>query len=86
MALPWNPSLRKQEKINSCRGKDQGRGFSDVDFLSVEMSCVHQTRFSPYSGFPVIYIEIVFLFVCFFYLKLGFKKRLSTQTIVFIIN
>ena len=51
------------------------RGFSDVYFLSVEMSCLHWTWFSPYSGFQVIYTDIGF------HPKSGFKKKLSTHTI-----
>ena len=37
-------------------------------------------RFSPYLGFQVIFTDIGF------HLKSGFKKRLSTQTVAFILN
>ena len=56
------------------------RGLSGVVVFSVEMSCLHWTWVSPYSGFQLIYIDIGF------HLKSGFKKRWSTQTTLFTFN
>ena len=56
------------------------RGFSGVDVLSVEMSCLHWIWFSPYSGFQLNYTDIAF------HPKSGFKTMLSTQTVVFTLN
>ena len=56
------------------------RGFSGVDVWSVKISCLHWIWFSLYSGFQLIYTDIGFR------LKLGFKKRLSSQTVVFTLN
>ena len=56
-----------------------GRGFSGVEHLSVKDTVLHWTWFSPYSGFQVIFTDIGF------HLKSGFKKRLSTQTVIFIL-
>ena len=53
------------------------RGFFDADNWSVEMSSLHWTWFSPYSGFQLINTDIGF------HLKSGFKKRWATQTMLF---
>ena len=60
--------------------RDKGRGFSGVDLWSVEISCLRWTWFSPYFGLHLIYTDIGF------HLKLGFKKRLFSQTVVFTLN
>ena len=54
--------------------------FSIVDVWSVEISCLHWTWFKPYSGFQLIYTDIVFPLI------LGLKKRLSSQKLVSTLN
>ena len=53
---------------------------SGVDIWCVEISCLHWTWLSPYSGFQVIFKDIGFHF------KSGFKIRVYTQIVVFTLN
>ena len=48
-----------------------------LEVWSVKISCLHWIWFSPYSGFQIIYTDIGLD------PKLGFKKKLSSQTVFF---
>ena len=60
--------------------KNRAKGFVCGDMFSVYITILSRQWFSPYSGFQHIYTDNGF------HLKSRFKKRLSTQTMVFTLN
>ena len=84
-----NKNMKRVPAVGLANHSD--RGFSGVDVLSVEISRLHWTWFSPYSGFQVIFTDIGFNLkwdsrngiytYSGFLLKSGFPKQLSTLNI-----